>query len=69
MIVGVADTHTALWHLFGDAKLSRTAEDFIQTAAAKRHKVAVSAISMAELVYLVERTGCPFLRMTDSAAH
>ncbi len=59
MIVGVADTHTALWHLFGDAKLSRTAEDFIQTAAAKRHKVAVSAISMAELVYLVEKNRLP----------
>jgi PIN domain nuclease of toxin-antitoxin system len=59
MIAGVADTHTALWHLFGDAKLSRTAEDFIQAAAARRDKVAVSAISVAELVYLVEKNRLP----------
>jgi len=59
MIVGVADTHTALWHLFGDSKLSRTAEDFIQAAAARRDKVAVSAISLAELVYLVEKNRLP----------
>jgi PIN domain nuclease of toxin-antitoxin system len=59
MIVGVADTHTALWHLFGDPKLSRTAEDFIQAAAARRDKVAVSAISLAELVYLVEKNRLP----------
>ena len=59
MIVGVADTHTALWHLFADAKISRTAEEFIQAAAARRDKIAVSAISMAELVYLVEKNRLP----------
>lgn len=59
MIAGVADTHTALWHLFGDAKLSRTAKDFIHAAAARGAKVAVSAISMAELVYLVEKNRLP----------
>jgi PIN domain nuclease of toxin-antitoxin system len=55
MIAGVADTNTALWHLFGDAKLSSAAEDFIRGAAARREKIAVSAISMAELVYLTEK--------------
>jgi PIN domain nuclease of toxin-antitoxin system len=48
MIVGVADTHTALWHLFGDAKLSRAAADFIDAAAMNRHKIALSVISLAE---------------------
>jgi PIN domain nuclease of toxin-antitoxin system len=59
MIVGVADTHTALWHLFADPKLSRTAGDFIKAAAARRDKIAVSAISLAELVYLVEKGRLP----------
>ena len=65
MIVGVADTHTALWHLFGDAKLSRPTEDFIQAAAARRDKVAVSAISVAELVYLVEKNRLPLSAYDD----
>jgi PIN domain nuclease of toxin-antitoxin system len=59
MIAAVADTHTALWHLFGDAKLSRAAEDFIQAVAARHDKIAVSAISVAELVYLVEKSRLP----------
>jgi len=29
MIAGVADTHTALWHLFDDKRLSAAAEAFI----------------------------------------
>ncbi len=31
MIAGVADTHTALWHLFGDKRLSTAAEAEIET--------------------------------------
>jgi PIN domain nuclease of toxin-antitoxin system len=59
MIAGVADTHTALWHLFGYAKLSRVAEDFIQGASVGGQKIAVSAISLAELVYLVGKNRLP----------
>lgn len=59
MIGGIADTHTALWHLFGDARLSSTAKNFILAAAARGEKIAVSAISMAELVYLVEKNRLP----------
>jgi PIN domain nuclease of toxin-antitoxin system len=53
-IAAVADTHTALWHLFGAPRLSTDAGAFIDQAAAARHKIAVSSISLAELVYLVE---------------
>jgi len=59
MIAGVADTHTALWHLFDDPRLSRAAGDFINAAAAARHKVALSSISLAEVVYLVEKGRLP----------
>lgn len=54
-IAGVADTHTALWHLFDDKRLSATAEAFITDAATARRKIAISTISLAEVVYLVEK--------------
>ncbi len=59
MIVGVADTHAALWHLFGDERLSALAGDFIDQAAAARDRIVVSAISLAEVVYLVEKNRLP----------
>ena len=65
MIAGVVDTHTALWHLFGDARLSSAAENFIRAAAARREKIAVSAISMAELVYLTEKNRLPAAAYDD----
>ena len=58
MIAAVADTHTALWHLFDDSRLSRAAADFINQAAARR-KIALSAISLAEVVYLIEKNRLP----------
>jgi PIN domain nuclease of toxin-antitoxin system len=60
-IAAVADTHTALWHLFGDPRLSVAAGAFIEQAAAARQKIAVSSISLAELVYLVEKGRIPEL--------
>jgi hypothetical protein len=55
----VADTHTALWHLFDDKRLSVAAEAFINEAAKARRKIAISAISLAEVVYLVEKNRLP----------
>jgi hypothetical protein len=34
MIASVADTHTALWYLFDDPRLSAAAGEFIDQAAA-----------------------------------
>jgi PIN domain nuclease of toxin-antitoxin system len=59
IIAAVADTHAALWHLFGDARLSAAAEALIHEAAAARHKIAISTISLAEVVYLVEKNRLP----------
>ena len=59
IITAVADTHTALWHLFGDGRLSAAAEALISEAAAARHKIAISTISLAEVVYLVEKNRLP----------
>jgi PIN domain nuclease of toxin-antitoxin system len=59
MIAGVADTHTALWHLFDDNRLSVPAGDFISQAAAVRRRIVISAISLAEIVYLIEKNRVP----------
>ena len=59
MIVGVADTHTALWHLFDDKRLSAAGEAFINEAATARRKIAFSTISLAEVVYLIEKNRLP----------
>jgi PIN domain nuclease of toxin-antitoxin system len=59
MIAGVADTHTALWYLFDDTRLSTAAGEFIDNAAAVRQRIAVSSISMAEIIYLIEKNRLP----------
>ena len=59
MIAGVADTHAAIWFLFGDPRLSTTAKDFFDEAALARRKIALSPISLAEVVYLVEKARLP----------
>jgi len=59
MIAGVADTHTALWYLYDDARLSVAAGDFIDQAAAAGSQIVVSSISLAEIVYLIEKNRPP----------
>jgi PIN domain nuclease of toxin-antitoxin system len=59
MIAAVADTHTALWYLYDDARLSVTAGDFIDEAGATGSPIVVSSISMAEIVYLIEKNRLP----------
>jgi PIN domain nuclease of toxin-antitoxin system len=53
MIAGVADTH--VWYVFGDPRLSQPARFAFERAATERRKIAVSVISMAEIVYLMEK--------------
>jgi PIN domain nuclease of toxin-antitoxin system len=59
VIAAVADTHTAIWHLFGDARLSAHAASAIQDAAIARQKIAISSITLVEIVYLVEKGRLP----------
>ena len=71
MVGGVADTHAALWHLYGDARLSGRARDFINASAIAGHKVGVSSISLAEIVYLVEKqriTATAFEDLSEAVA-
>jgi PIN domain nuclease of toxin-antitoxin system len=55
MIRAVADTHTVVWYLFGDPRLSDRARATIEDAAASGDQVAFSSITLAEIVYLAER--------------
>ena len=68
MFAGVADTHAALWFLFGDPRLSTTAKSFFETAARERRKIALAPISLAEVVYLVEKNRLPATAFDDLTA-
>ena len=67
MSAAVADTHTALWHLFDDARLSATAAAAINDAAKARRKIAISSISLAEVVYFIEKNRLPAAAYEDLA--
>ena len=68
MIAGVADTHAALWYLFGDTRPSLRVKKFIGQAATARQSIELSAISLAEIVYLVEKTRSPTSGLEDVEA-
>jgi len=55
MIAAIADTHTAIWYLFSDERLGRGASAFIDAAVENGNHIGVSAISLAEMVYLIEK--------------
>src|SRR3569833_577384 len=59
MFPAVADTHTALWYLYGDHRLSSTAKSLIDHTAALGLQIGISSISLAELVYLIEKSRLP----------
>jgi PIN domain nuclease of toxin-antitoxin system len=68
MIAGVADTHVAIWFLAGDPRLSGVAKEFFERAAAARKKIVLSPISLAEVVYLVEKKRLPASAFDDLKA-
>jgi PIN domain nuclease of toxin-antitoxin system len=68
VIVGVADTHTALWYLHKNPRLSVTARTFMDDAAQAGHDIALSPISLAEIVYLVEKNRLPVSAYEDLKA-
>jgi len=65
MIIAIADTHTAIWYLFSDPRLGRAASVFIDDTVAKGDHIGVSAISIAEMVYLIEKRRIPPNSLND----
>jgi PIN domain nuclease of toxin-antitoxin system len=68
MIAGVADTHVAIWFFSGDPRLSASAKNFFFRAASARERTALSSISLAEVVYLVEKQRLPAAAYSDLKA-
>lgn len=65
MISGVADTHTALWYLLRNPRLSLAARTFIEDAARAGQAIGLSPISLAEIVYLVEKNRLPMSALEE----
>jgi PIN domain nuclease of toxin-antitoxin system len=59
VIAGVADTHAALWYLLKNSSLSATARRFMDNAAEAGYDIMLSPISLAEIVYPVEKNRLP----------
>jgi PIN domain nuclease of toxin-antitoxin system len=57
MIVAVADTHAIVWALLGDARLSPAARAALSVTGSDQ--IAVSAITLVEIVYLEEKRRLP----------
>lgn len=55
MIRGVADTHALIWYLYDDKRLSAKARRFFDEIAERGEQIGFSAISLIEIVYLIER--------------
>ena len=54
-VIAVADTHAVLWYVYASPELSNAARTWIEDAAAHGAFIGVSAISLAEIVYLIEK--------------
>jgi PIN domain nuclease of toxin-antitoxin system len=55
MFHAVADTHTIIWYIFADKRLSPSAQMVIDDAAANGDQIAFSSITLAEIIYLGEK--------------
>jgi PIN domain nuclease of toxin-antitoxin system len=67
MIEAVADTHAALWLLTNDPRLSTVAKDTFLAIAGRGNQVGLSAITFAEMVYLVEKHRIGATQFSDLA--
>ena len=59
MIALVLDTHSVIWLLHADARLSPVARQKIDAAIRQGEQVAISSISLVEAAYLEEKTRIP----------
>lgn len=68
MLVAIADTHTAIWYLFSDPRLGERASGVIEAAVRDGDQIGVSAISLAEIVYLMEKSRVPSVTLSELRA-
>ncbi len=65
MIVAIADTHATIWYLFSDPRLGPAASALIDATIANGDHIGVSAISLVEMVYLIEKGRIPVNALND----
>ena len=65
MIAAVADTHTAVWYLFNNPRLSAVTRRTIEEAFRAGDQIGVSSISLVEMVYLAEKGRIPSTAVED----
>ena len=65
----VLDTHTAIWYLFSRKQLSNDALNFIREAIDHGKPVYISAISLVETIYLIERGRILLRQCSGSKQH
>ena len=51
----VLDTHAVIWYLLDDRRLPNKVFELIESSEKRRQPVFVSAITLVEIIYLVER--------------
>jgi len=68
MIVAIADTHRAIWYLFSDSRSGHAASAFIDATVANGDHIGLSAISLGEMVYLIEKRRLPAHALDDVLA-
>jgi len=68
MIVAIADTHATIWYLFSDPRLGSAASAFIDETIAAGDHIGISAITIAEMVYLIEKGRIPAGALNDLRA-
>lgn len=54
-ISAVADTHAILWYLYDDSRLLDTAKSTMEAIEADGNQIAITSITLAEIVYLSEK--------------
>jgi PIN domain nuclease of toxin-antitoxin system len=64
VLVALADTHAVIWYIFADKRLSSNARTLIDTAAEEGNQVGLSVITLAEIVYLIEKERIPLQTFT-----
>lgn len=55
MISAIADTHTIIWYLYDDTRISEKAKRFIEATCEQGNQIGISTITLVEIVYLIEK--------------
>ena len=61
----VVDTHAIIWFLDNSPRLSQVAREAIRASIAAGYPVFISAITVAEMTYLVEKTRLTMKQLED----